>query len=146
LSSLQLSRHTRRREFIAGFGGAAAWPLAQQRTTALPVVGWVNIESADAFAFLAEAFRKGLSETGYVEGRNVTIEYHWLDNQRDGLPAVMADLARRHVAGIAAAPLLGICGQSCDRDNPHRVRCPGRPGQAWSCRQPRPTRRQRDRQ
>jgi putative tryptophan/tyrosine transport system substrate-binding protein len=89
-----------RREFIAGLG-AAAWPLvarAQQRT--LPVVGFVNVGPADYS--LAPAFRKGLGETGYVEGQNVTVEYHWLDGQYDRVPALVADLVRRRVAVIAA--------------------------------------------
>jgi putative ABC transport system substrate-binding protein len=87
----------RRREFIAGLG-AAAWPLvarAQQPT--LPVVG----SSADAWASYEAAFRKGLGETGYVEGQNVTVEYHWLEGQFDRLPALIADLVRRRAAVIA---------------------------------------------
>jgi putative ABC transport system substrate-binding protein len=78
-----------------------AWPLvagAQQPT--LPVIGVVNVGSADAAAGLMAAFRKGLSETGYVEGQNVTVEYYWLEGQFDRLPAVMADLVRRRVAVI----------------------------------------------
>ena len=92
----------RRREFIAGIGGAAIWSLAagaQQR--ALPVVGFVTARSADASVDAQAAFRKGLRETGYVEGRNVTVEYHWLEGRFDQLPALMDDLVRRRVAVIA---------------------------------------------
>ena len=69
---------------------------------ALPVVAFIREGSADASARFAAAFRKGLNEAGYVEGQNVTVEYHWLEGQYDGLPALMADLVRRKVAVIAA--------------------------------------------
>jgi putative ABC transport system substrate-binding protein len=98
----------KRREFIAGLGGAAAspalWPLtARAQQQALPVVGVVSLASADpALNVGLAAFRKGLSDTGYVEGRNVTVEYRWLDGQYDRLPAVLADLVRRRVAVIVA--------------------------------------------
>ena len=93
----------RRREFIICFGGAAvAWPLrARAQQTALPVVGFVRDGSADASVRFVAAFRKGLNETGYVEGQNVTVEYHWLEGQYDRLPALLSDLVRRQVAVIA---------------------------------------------
>jgi putative ABC transport system substrate-binding protein len=93
----------RRREIITLLGGATvAWPLAARaQQPALPVVGFIRDGSADANARLLAAFRKGLNETGYVEGQNVAVEYHWLGVQRDRLPALLADLVRRQVALIA---------------------------------------------
>lgn len=95
----------RRREFFTLVGGAAvagAWPLAlRAQQAALPVVGFVNTGSAEGLKSRASAFRKGLSETGFVEGKDVTIEYHWLEGRTDQLAAVMADLVRRKVSVIA---------------------------------------------
>jgi putative tryptophan/tyrosine transport system substrate-binding protein len=91
----------RRRDFIIVIGGAAAWPLtgrAQQPT--IPVVAFVHGGSSDTSARNVAAFRKGLSETGYVEGQNVAVDYHWLEGQFDRLPPLMADLVRRRVAVI----------------------------------------------
>src|SRR3981081_2403752 len=92
----------RRREFIGGLGSAAvAWPLAARAQQGMPVVGFVDGGAGGGPGGFVAAFRKGLGETGYVEGRNVTVEYHWLEGQFDRLPALMADLVRRRVAVIA---------------------------------------------
>jgi putative ABC transport system substrate-binding protein len=91
-----------RRQFIKIFSGAAVWPLAahaQQQT--LPVVAFLRPGSADANARNVAAWHEGLSETGYFEGQNVTVEYHWLESPYDRLPTLIADLIRRQVAVIA---------------------------------------------
>ena len=90
-----------RRTFIAGLGSAAAWPLTARAQQALPVISFISLGSAEASAGSVAAFRKGLGETGYVEGQNVGVERHWLDGQYDRLPTLMADLVRRGVAVIA---------------------------------------------
>jgi len=93
----------RRRDFIKGIAGSTtAWPLvARAQQPAMPVVGFINPGTADASTGRIAAFRKGLSEAGYAEGQNVTVEYHWLEGHYDRLPAVVTDLAQRRVAVIA---------------------------------------------
>ena len=93
----------KRREFISLLGGAtAAWPLAARaQQPAMPAVGFVNGRSPEESVRFGAAFRKGLNETGFVEGQTVTDEYHWLDGQYDRLSSLMADLVRRRVAVIA---------------------------------------------
>ena len=92
----------KRRTFFAAFGGAVAWPLVThaQQPASLPVVGFLNSASAENYGSMATAFKQGLEEAGYVDGRNVIIEYRWAEDRREDVSALAADLVTRRVAVI----------------------------------------------
>jgi putative ABC transport system substrate-binding protein len=93
----------KRRQFIAALGGAAAWPLlARAQQAAMPVIGYLSSRSPDDTVHLVAAFRRGLGEDGFVEGRNVTIQYSWALGQYDRLPAMAAEFVRRPVTVLAS--------------------------------------------
>ena len=130
----------RRREFIGCLAGIAGWPVvARGKQPEIPVIGYLDSLGPQTGASELNIFRKALSKAGYVEGRNVSIEFRWAEGQRDRLPALAADLVRRRVTVIVTVsdPVgCGIGGQGPDRDHTDRIHVRHRPGQGWLGRQP----------
>ena len=104
-TDLPLILWMRRREFIAGLGGAAAWPLVArgQQQPSMLAIGFLDSRSSDEVVSRLRAFREGLNETGYIEGENLAIVYRWADNHLERLPALAADLVSRGVAVIVTS-------------------------------------------
>src|SRR3954453_14632407 len=94
----------RRREFITLLSSSAAWPVVSRAHQVRPVIGFLHAGSAEPAAMYVKAFREALAEVGYVENKNVSIEYRYADGEYDRLPELASDLIQRHVALIVAAP------------------------------------------
>ena len=136
----------RRRDFIALTGGAAvAWPFGvRAQKSTMPVIGFLGSASPAQFAPYVAGFRRGLNETGHVEGKNVAIEFRWAEGHYDRLPAQAADLVRREVAVIfaTAAGGGGASRQGGDFDHSDRLHDRPRPRRDRPRRQPGSSRRQ----
>src|SRR6202011_1436240 len=116
----------RRREFISLLGGAVAWPLAARaQQPGMPVVGFLSIASPAPFAHLVPALRRGVQDAGFVEGRDVAVEYRWAEGRYDRLPELAADLVHPQVAVIVTSggDNPSLAAKAANHHDPDRVQC-----------------------
>src|SRR5215471_7248727 len=99
-----MASYIRRRKFLATLGGTAAWPLAAHaQQTAMPVIGFLHIASPGAYVHVIAGFRRGLAESDFVEGRDITVEYRWAEGELGRMPSLLADLLRHQVSVIVGS-------------------------------------------
>ena len=131
----------RRRHFFTLLGGAAAaWPLAARAQQTMPVIGFLGSGSQESDAIRVNSFRRGLSETGFVEGRSVVLEYRFAEGQHGRLPALAADLVRHRAAVIITGSTPGaLAAKAADHHDPDCLLLGSGPGRGRTHREPEPT-------
>ena len=112
----------KRREFITLLGGASAWPVAgHAQQPAMPVMGFLHIASPGAYVHVIAGFRRGLAESDFVEGRDITVEYRWAEGELGRMPSLLADLLRHQVSVIVGSLQGAQAAQECGCDDTRRL-------------------------